>query len=229
LLERAAGQQARLAVLTEMFATGFSLNPERVVEPLDGPTTAFLAEQARRTGMWIGGSIPTDYGSHKPRNTFTLVSPDAVIHRYDKLHPFSYSGEDTHYDAGSSQLTVSIDGVRITPLVCYDLRFANAFWQLAPATDLYVVAANWPEARRDHWMALLRARAIENQAYVLGVNRVGNGGGLHYSGDSRIIDPWGAELVTAQHTEAVLVADVDPARVAEVRSTYPFLNDRRAL
>jgi predicted amidohydrolase len=178
--------------------------------------------------MYIGGSIPLLHDGGRPRNTFTLAAPDGTVHRYAKLHPFSFAREHELYDAGDQRITVDIDGVRVSPFVCYDLRFANAFWDLAPTTDLYVVVANWPEVRREPWMALLRARAIENLAYVVGVNRVGNGGGLAYSGDSRIIDPLGVELATAHGDEAVLVADIDPGHVAAVRERFPFLADRRS-
>jgi predicted amidohydrolase len=125
-------------------------------------------------------------------------------------------------------VTVTIDGLRLSLFVCYDLRFANAFWDMAHDTDAYLVVANWPESRRSHWSALLRARAIENQAYVVGVNRVGEGGDLTYSGDTVIVDPSG-EVVAAgtDHAECVVIADVDPARVAEVRDAFRFLPDRR--
>jgi predicted amidohydrolase len=226
-LDAAAAQGARLAVLTEMFPTGFSADAARISEPIDGPSTDFLRVQAARTGMAIGGSIATNWGTGRPRNTFTLVMPDGVVHRYDKLHPFSYAGEHERFDSGTDRITIDVDGLRVTPFVCYDLRFANAFWDMAERTDVYVVVASWPEARREHWMALLRARAIENQAYVVGVNRVGEGGKVTYSGDSRIIDPLGVELVTAQRQESLLVADIDPSVVADVRRRYPFLADRR--
>jgi predicted amidohydrolase len=150
------------------------------------------------------------------------------VHRYRKIHPFSYSGEHERYDAGDQLTTVDVDGVRCSLFVCYDLRFADEFWAVADRTDCYLVPANWPAARREHWRTLLRARAIENQAYVVGVNRVGEGGGLAYAGDSAIIGPFGEELADgADAGEAVLLADVDPAHVAEVRARYPFLSDRR--
>jgi predicted amidohydrolase len=111
--------------------------------------------------------------------------------------------------------------------VCYDLRFADEFWQLAHDTDVYLVPANWPEPRRQHWMTLLPARAVENLAYVVGCNRVGTGGGLAYSGDSRIVDPLGELLATGAIGETILFADIDPDHVAAVRSRFGFLDDRR--
>jgi predicted amidohydrolase len=163
-----------------------------------------------------------------PANTLVLASPGGDVYRYRKIHPFSYSGEHEHYRAGDTFVTVDVDGVRCSLFVCYDLRFADEFWAVAPSTDLYVVPANWPAKRRDHWRTLLRARAIENQAYVVGANRVGEGGGLEYVGDSAIIGPFGEELVDgADIGEAVLVAEVDTAHVAEVRARFPFLADRR--
>jgi predicted amidohydrolase len=115
----------------------------------------------------------------------------------------------------------------VTPFVCYDLRFADDFWITGPGTDLFLVVANWPASRRRHWSSLLVARAIENQCYVVGVNRVGTADGLVYSGDSAIIDPAGDILVTASGVETVLTADVDAATVTDVRTRFPFLQDRR--
>jgi len=228
MVEHAAASGARLVVLTEMFSTGFSMASERIAEPVDGPSAAFLASQARAHDLWICGSIPTrSEGHERPTNRLVLAAPDGSLQHYDKIHPFSYGREHERYDAGDVHLTVDIDGLRVSFFVCYDLRFADEFWALAPRTDCYVIVANWPEARRNHWRALLTARAIENQAYVVGVNRVGEGGGLAYAGDSAIIDPLGEALATAARTETVITATVESATVAKVRADFPFLQDRR--
>src|SRR5262249_41877887 len=124
-------------------------------------------------------------------------------------------------------VTVTIDGVRVTPFVCYDLRFPEPFRLAAEETDAFVVVANWPDARRDHWRTLLRARAIENLAYVLAVNRVGEGGKLRYAGDAAAISPWGEMLVEGGPEEAVLLCDVEPAVVRDARDRFPALKDRR--
>ena len=219
---------ARLVVLTEMFPTGFSMKPESIAEPEDGPSTAWLRHQAVTLGVWLAGSVPIrPAGGGRPVNRFLLAGPDGGLGHYDKIHPFTYSGEQEHYAAGTRRVTFTIEGVRVTPFVCYDLRFADEFWAEAGTTDCYVVVANWPASRRSHWQALLVARAIENQAYVVGVNRVGEGGGLDYAGDSRIVDPLGEVLAAGAGGETILLADVDPAVVAETRKRYPFLNDRR--
>jgi len=227
-LAAAATAGAHLALLSEMFSVGFSLDLDRIAEAPDGPSATFLSEQAARHRMWVGGSIPVrDPALALPVNRFVLAGPDGEQVHYDKIHPFSYAGEDQYYQPGSSFTTVDIDGLRVSLFVCYDLRFADEFWILAPGTDCYLVPANWPSSRRLHWRSLLRARAIENQAYVIGVNRVGEGGGLSYSGDSAIIDPMGEVLAAAAGTEALLVADVDAAVVAGTRARFPFLADRR--
>ena len=227
LVASAADEGARLIVLPEMFAVGFSMAPERVAEPADGPTSSWLQEQAARHDVWIGGSIPEQRAGGRPRNVLVLAAPDGTTHRYAKIHPFTYSGEHEHYDAGDTLVTVDVDGLRVSLFVCYDLRFADEFWALAPATDLYVVPANWPAKRGHHWRSLLVARAIENQAYVLGCNRVGSGDGLPYAGDSCVIDPVGETLASASEGEAVVTAEVDPAVVAATRERFPFLTDRR--
>ena len=227
-LAAAAGLGARLVVLSEMFPVGFSTEPERMAEPEDGPSTDFLRSQATALGVWLAGSVPINpAGGGRSVNRFLLAGPHGELEHYDKIHPFSYSGEHEHYDAGTRRVTFSVEGVRVTPFVCYDLRFADEFWAEATGTDCYVVVANWPAARRAHWQALLVARAIENQAYVVGVNRVGEGGGLTYAGDSRIVDPLGEVLAGGAGGETILLADVDPVVVAETRKRYPFLADRR--
>jgi predicted amidohydrolase len=227
LIAQAAAAGARLVALTEMYATGFSMRPDRVAEDEGGPNEQFLVDQARRHGCWLVGSIAQRSGSGRPRNVAVLAAPDGAVHRYAKIHPFSYAGEHERYDAGSEFLTVDVEGVSVSVFVCYDLRFADEFWALAHDTDLYVVVANWPAVRREHWRTLLRARAIENQAYVLGVNRVGAVKELDHIGDSAIIDPLGRTLAEASIGETVLVADVTPEVVREVRETLPFLRDRR--
>jgi predicted amidohydrolase len=229
MIAGAADAGARLVVLTEMFSTGFSMAAERIAEPPDGPSTEFLCAQAVRHGTWLAGSIPMfDVPGEKPANVLTLADPDGGLHRYAKIHPFGYAGEHDHYRAGTETAVVDIAGVRLGLFVCYDLRFGDDWWPLAPHVDAYLVVANWPAARRRHWQTLLLARAIENQAYVIGCNRVGtDGNGLPYAGDSAIVDPLGEVLTEPAETETVLYGAVDPMLVAEVRARFPFLPDRR--
>ena len=232
MIAGAAAAGARLILLSETFSTGFATDRDDLGEPEGGPSSQFLVAQARQHGVWVGGSCPeiaTDAPAddQRPHNTLVLAAPDGTQHRYRKIHPFTYGGETKHFRAGDQFVTVDVEGLRITLFVCYDLRFADEFWQLANDTDVYLVPANWPEARRLPWMSLLQARAIENQAYVIGCNRVGTGNGLVYSGDSRIIDPLGEVLAGAALTESILLADISAERVAEVRDRFRFLQDRR--
>ncbi|MFN3215231.1 MAG: nitrilase-related carbon-nitrogen hydrolase [Acidimicrobiales bacterium] len=228
LIDEAAERGAQLIALTEMFAVGFSMSTAHTAEPVEGPSTAFLVDQAARTGAHVCGSVPIlGDGDDRPCNTLVVAGPDGSIDRYAKMHRFTFAGEDRHFAAGSSTTTIELGGVRISLFVCFDLRFAPDFWRLAPDTDAYLVVANWPAARREHWRALLRARAIENQAWVVGVNRVGEGDGIAYTGDSAVIDPLGQVVAEApENTEIVLVCDIDPAAVADVRTRFPFLADR---
>jgi predicted amidohydrolase len=228
MIAAAAANDARLVVLSEMFSTGFSMAAERIAEPADGASVQFLVDKARGHHVWICGTLPErPAGADRPFNQLVLAAPDGAVHRYAKIHPFGYGAEHEHYAAGDSFLTVDVEGVRCSFFVCYDLRFADEFWPLAPETDCYVVPANWPRSRRSHWSALLRARAIENQAYVVGVNRVGEGGGLTYAGDSVIVDPLGDVLASAGDGECIVTAEVDPAHVKALRERFPFLADRR--
>jgi predicted amidohydrolase len=227
MIAAAAAGGARLICLTEMYATGFSMHPERIAEDEGGPNEQFLLDQARQHRAWLVASIAQWGADGRARNNAVVASPEGTVARYAKIHPFGYAGEDEHYAAGEEFLTVDIDGLRVTVFVCYDLRFADEFWVRAPDTDVYLVPANWPQPRHEHWRTLLRARAIENQAYVVGVNRVGTVKELFYSGDSAIIDPLGRVLAEASVGPSVLVADVDSAEVRRVRAELPFLADRR--
>ena len=228
----AAASGAGLVLLTETFSTGFSFDTPGIGEPEGGPSATFLVERAAEHGVWVGGSCPeiapdAPPDDQRPSNVFVLAGPDGTVYRYRKVHPFSHADEERYVRAGTELVTVDVGGLRCSLFVCYDLRFADEFWGLAHDTDAYLVVANWPAKRRLHWSALLRARAIENQAYVVGVNRVGRGGGLDYAGDSAIIDPLGEVLASGAGVETVLLADLDPDHVAATRDHFRFLPDRR--
>ncbi|HXW80888.1 MAG TPA: nitrilase-related carbon-nitrogen hydrolase [Acidimicrobiales bacterium] len=229
LVEAAARDGAQLVVLTEMFATGYSMAVERVAEPATGGVgMRFLLDMAAGTGAAVCGSLPVRESSGSlPVNRFICAFPDGTTVGYNKVHPFSYAGEDKHYRAGSSVSTFRWEGTALTPFVCYDLRFADLFWALAASTDCYLVVANWPSSRQGHFRALAVARAIENQAYVLATNRVCTGGGVDYAGGTIAVGPLGEVVAEAGEGEETLIVDVSAARAREVREAYPFLGDRR--
>jgi len=216
LIAQAVSDGATFIVLPEMFSTGFVVDDPTIGEPTGGSSSAFLTAQATRHRVWIGGSCPElADDDQRPYNSFVVADPEGSQHRYRKIHPFTYGNEHHHFRPGSTHVTVSVSDLRVTLFVCYDLRFAD------------VVPANWPLVRQEHWLALLKARAIENQSYVVGCNRTGVGGGLTYGGASRIFSPLGEELASADEHECIISADVSADRVREVRAKYPFLNDRR--
>jgi predicted amidohydrolase len=226
----AAKAGARLVVLSEMFSTGFAVGETwdaSVPELRGGASSQFILDAARKHDVWVAGSCPetTRAGDH-PANTLVLGGPGGEVHRYEKIHPFTYGGEHEYFRAGSNTVTVDVEGVSVSLFVCYDLRFADRFWDLAEQTDLYIVPANWPASRATHWSTLLEARAIENQAYVVGVNRVGTGGGLVYAGGSRIIGPFGEDIARAENGETIIYGEVTAQHVREIRARYPFLRDR---
>jgi predicted amidohydrolase len=238
-LARAAGGGARLIVLTEMFATGFSMRTHLTAEPIDGPTVTWMRQQAAHLDVWIAGSVPiADVDARDadpdgadaellPTNALLLIGPDGTMHRYDKVHPFTYAGEHERFRPGDGPVVVELEGVRIGLAVCYDLRFGYVHWDRPDDVHLELIVANWPEARRHHWRTLLHARAIEDQVYVCGVNRVGMAGDkLNHVGDSMIIDPAGDVLVAAAKDETILFADIDPDLVAANRTRFPFRQDR---
>ena len=225
-LDRAEAAGARFCVLPEMFATGFSMNAEKVAA-FAGEIRAFLAAESSRRGLWLLGGF-AESQDPRPRNACALFDPSGIerLH-YQKIHPFSPAGEHEHYEGGNSVSSFSVEGVSVTPFICYDLRFPEPFRAAAAHTDLFVVIANWPERRRSAWETLLRARAIENHAFVLGVNRVGEAGGLPHSGDSALIDPLGECRSSAHGSEALVMGEVDHEEVETCRRRFSFLADRR--
>jgi len=225
-LKRAADAGADLAILPEMFATGFSMNATRIAQPPGGATEQWLRGMARGLSIHLIAGV-AETAAPLPLNNALLVTPDGEVSRYSKIHPFSLAGEEKVFGAGDRVVTWEVAGTRITPQVCYDLRFAEPFRLAAEQTDVYVVIANWPDRRRAHWQTFARARAIENLAYVLAVNRVGDGDDIHYAGDSAAISPWGETLASAAEVEIVLIVDVDPAQVADARARFTALADRR--
>ncbi|MGA8296510.1 MAG: carbon-nitrogen family hydrolase [Acidimicrobiales bacterium] len=227
LIEDAAHDGAGLVLLPEMFPTGFSMATEQIAEDPDGETAHFLHDVASDTSAFVGGSFACRSPGHKkPTNRFLVCGPRGEEVFYDKIHPFTYGGETEHYSSGDRDVAFEVEGIRFTPFVCYDLRFADWFWNAAMSTDCYTVVANWPAPRQAHWDDLLRARAIENQAYVIGVNRVGVGGRLEYVGGSVVYGPFGETIAKAGSEETTLSAEIDPSRVAEIRARFPFLADR---
>ena len=232
---RQSPQPGGLIVLPEMFATGFSMNARAIAEDVrSGETADFLADLARRSGCHVLAGMVTvtsdlENPARRPYNEAVVVAPDGTLAgRYRKRRPFTPSGERDRYVAGSSPVVLEIGGIRVATLICYDLRFPELFRDCLPlGVEAFVVIASWPAARIAHWSTLLRARAIENQAYVVGVNRVGDDPTpLHYPGASVVVDPSGTVLAEAGEMETVLTTALDAAFVREYREKLPFLNDR---
>ena len=227
MTKEAVDEGARLVVLPEMFDTGFSMNAE-LVSGFAEETRGFLSDLSARHAAFILAGF-AEPGDPKPANVASIFDPTGrEVLKYRKIHPFSLAGEEKHFMAGESVETVEVEGVWVTPLICYDLRFPEAFRVVAANTDLFCVIANWPRSRRLHWSALLKARAIENQAFVLGVNRAGTGDGLEYSGDSVLLHPMGTELATVEAgSTGCCAGDVDATEVTRIRKEFSFLRDRR--
>ena len=227
MIEAAVDEGAGMVVVSEMWSTGFSMNSLEIAERPDGPTATFMKETAARTGAWLVGSFPElTEGYEKPTNRLLMAGPDGEDHRYSKIHPFTYAKEDEHYAAGRDRLTVEVEGVRVTPLICYDLRFPE-LWRagVLAGAELFTIGASWPNARQHHWRALAIARAIENQAYVVAVNRVGRDPHLAYDGGSIIVSPLGDVLAEADDAPAVLQVDLDLAALRAWRTKFPALRD----
>ena len=224
----AAEGGAQLVVLPEMFATGFSMNPGVVAEPVDGPTPTFLRSLAVDLGVAVVGGYVREMGPGFAVNVALTVDRDgATLAEYHKVHLASLLGEHEAHAAGDGPRPFTLDGAGMACFVCYDLRFPELFRLVAEDAAVVIVIASWPDARQSHWDALLPARAIENQMFVVGVNRVGSGGGLDFAGGTTIVDPLGRVLAAGGDEEGVVSAVLDLEQVAEVRRQLPFLRDRR--
>jgi predicted amidohydrolase len=229
LVGDAAARGARLVVLPETCATGYTMDSERWAEPVDGASARRLAVIARDAGVWIVAGLATcdnDVGDAcTPRNTAIVLTPDgdtAAI--YHKQRLLSYAGEHEAYVPGDSPALVTVDGVRLGIFICYDVRFPELFRPIADQVDGIVIIANWPASRRPHWDVLVPARAIENQCYVIAVNRTGRGGGIDYDGGSMAYGPWGERLASFGGAGPTIV-ELRAAEVRRVRERYPFLAD----
>lgn len=231
LVRRVAGQ-ADLVVLPETFLSGFSNDTRASAETMDEEGIAWMRALATEVGAVVTGSVAIRDGD-VVYNRLIWARPDGTFSQYDKRHLFRMAGEHTRYGGGSERLIVELKGWRILPQVCYDLRFP--VWlrnrRLESATggmeyDLSLFVANWPAPRRQPWRTLLRARAIENLAYVIGVNRVGvDGNDLPYAGDSAVIDPLGEALVELGSREQVVTVSIDPAPLLAHRERFPAWMD----
>ena len=215
-----------VVVLPEMFTTGFTMNPAPVAEPMDGPTVAWMREQAGRLDAVVTGSLVIEENGAY-HNRLVWMRPDGSYDTYDKRHRFAMAGEHEHYARGNERLVTVWRGWRVCPLICYDLRFP-VWARNDDSYDLLIYTANWPDRRAYDWLTLLRARAIENQCYVVGVNRTGtDAGGHHYRGDSCVVDPgWRRMLWHAAHEPALATVTLAGSHLAQVRESLPFLRDR---
>ncbi len=244
---RSAEGKKEIVILPEMFSTGFTMQPETLAETMEGPSVRWMQRVSRENRVVIAGSLIIEEKGHY-YNRLIWMLPSGDCGYYDKKHLFAFAGEDRHYTAGAKRLIASVKGWKVNLLVCYDLRFPVWSRQQplsqpeqprmpqpeAPGQnnaavaeyDLLIYVANWPERRRQAWQTLLQARAIENQSYVVGVNRVGtDGNDIYYSGDSMIVDPLGEILYSRTGEEDVCTYTLSRKRLEEIREKMPFLRD----
>ncbi len=228
LTRQAAPERGSLVVLPEMFATGFSMNAVAIAEDCDGHTEQFLSGLASslQCSVLAGAAIRDTDG--RPRNKCLVFGPDGKLAAsYTKIRPFNPGGESAHYTAGDKVCLFDWGGVSTAPFICYDLRFPELFREAARVgrPRLLAVIASWPAKRLHHWPRLLQARAIENQSYVIGVNRIGSDPSFEYAGRSIIVDPQGEIIADAGSLECVISASLDIESLDQYRKGLPFLDD----
>ena len=222
-------EKTEVVVLPEMFSTVFSMKPELLAETMDGETIQWMKRVSAQKKIILTGSVIIKDGEDY-FNRLIWMLPTGQYGVYDKRHRFAFAGEDNHYTAGSKRLIASVKGWKINLQVCYDLRFPVWARQQPKAEgteyDVLIYVANWPERRSHAWKTLLQARAIENQCYVVGVNRVGNdGNNIYHSGDSMVIDPMGEVLYTKKDDEDIFTTLLDKDHLQTIREKLPFLKD----
>ncbi len=227
LIAAANPQPGSLIVLPEMFSTGFSVNLAATAEPEGGPTEQFLREIAIQHQCCVVGGVVTKTTGDRGLNQALAIAPDGtLLARYTKNYPFSMGGESAAHAAGQGVSLFEWQGLKIAPLICYDLRFPELARDAVRAgADVLIYIAAWPVKRIQHWITLLQARAIENLAYVIGVNRCGSDPQFTYTGRSLIVDPHGIILADAAEQERVASTCLDPAVVLDWRAQFPALKD----
>jgi len=224
------GTQTDLIVLPEMFSSGFSMNPTTLAEPMNSTTFRWMKQQAAQTGAVVMGSCIIKE-QRKYYNRLLVIYPDGNFQYYDKRHLFGLAGEGKEYSAGNKRLVVDVKGWRVFPQICYDLRFP--VWSRSQSNqdnlfeyDLLVYIASWPVARVHAWDVLLQARAIENSAYCIGVNRIGkDGNGYQYSGHSAIIDYLGQPFNMPASEDEIFTQQLSASNLVQFRDRFPFQND----
>jgi omega-amidase len=228
--KKAAGECCDCIVFPEMFNTGFSMNLAAISDEGIGETTSVLSEIAKKNNINLIAGFPIKApGEDKGRNMAVAYDRKGMLRAtYTKMHCFCLTDEGKYYMAGDNVTTFDIDGLPSSIFICYDLRFPEVFRKVAKQVQAIFVIANWPSERVEHWNALLKARAIENQCFIIGVNRTGiDGNGIHYSGSSCVIDPTGSFIFSGNESDEYIICDFDPSQVGKVRSQFPFLKDMR--
>ena len=217
----------QVVILPETFNTGFSMNPNRLAESMDGPTVAWMKQLAAKENIILAGSIMIQEDK-KNYNRFLWVLPSGEVQYYDKRHRFSLGGEQDEFSAGQRRVIVCVNGWRILLQICYDLRFpVYSRQQNEDEYDAIVYVANWPQKRCLAWNTLLRARAIENQCYTIGVNRIGEDGtGIEHKGGSAIYDPLGESIYQKENLEDTFTITLDSKTVKTIREKLPFQKDK---
>lgn len=216
-----------LIVLPEMFTSGFTMHPKNVAQTMDGEALSWLKKTAQEKNCALTGSLVIEENKQY-FNRLVFVFPNGEVQYYDKKHLFTLAGEDQAYTAGTQKLIVEYKGFKICPLICYDLRFP-VFARNVETYDLLIYVANWPRPRINAWDILLKARAVENMSFVVGVNRVGTDhNNLEYVGHSQAIDFLGNYIQEPQETEGVFIVELDKNQLIETRKKLAFLDDRDA-
>ena len=218
-------EKTDLIILPEMFSTGFTMNAEALAEEMDGKTMQWMKEKAIKFDAVVTGSLIIKENG-KYYNRLIWMKPNGTYEDYDKKHLFTLSGEEKVYTAGTKRLIVELKGWKIMPAICYDLRFPVWLRNHDELYDLLIVVANWPEKRAHHWRTLIPARAVENQSYIIALNRVGHDGKEnYYSGDTTCIDPQGKVVYYKRDEEDLYTFTINKNEVVKTRTEMPFLDD----
>jgi omega-amidase len=226
-LARVIAQQARAAgadllVLPEMCATGFTMDADGFAEPANGPSSRALSALAAEHQLWVVAGLSMRRNGRYLNSALAFAPDGSLVATYDKQRLFGYAKETAVYSAGTSPCVIKLGGLSVGLFVCFDLRFPELFREAAAEVDAFIIIANWPSARQQHWDVLTHARAIENQCYVVAVNRTGEGDGLEYNGGSQILDPWGTRCDVMAPGSSLRIGELSRRMVSKVRETFPL-------
>lgn len=228
IIKNASKEKSDIIIFPEMSLTGFTMNTDTMAEIFENSETIkFFSETAKKYNIHIGFGVSIKYNDKALNKFIVCDNTGKIICNYSKMHPFSYGIEKKYYIGGESIESFTVNGIKCSPTICYDLRFPELYQICSKESIIIFTIANWPIERIEHWDLLLKSRALENQCFIVGVNRTGKDITLTYNGHSNIINPLGKALLKTEEKECIMIYDIDPQEAIDYRNSFKLKSDRR--